>query len=601
VKNIFELLNTCNIKDAKCMIIVPPFAQVDMPNLGVHILQGLARKQGVEVEIIYSNLFFASMIGLERYDILSHPPFNFLFGERVFSRSAHGLPAFGDDSQSIVSLASRLQTAMDTEDLCKIERCAGDFCEKMAKWLCGTDVRLIGFTSSYQQTNASIAIARRCKLINSHIKTVMGGANCGGSMGEAILSLARGAIDHVFSGESEQSFSENVSKLIYGENSSSRVIYGTPVFNLDDNPVPDYSNYFMQMKIALPQVDIAKCEIVYETSRGCWWGEKHQCTFCGLNPDAITFRSKSEDKVLNDLDTLLHKSPTKKIVMADNIMPYAYHKTLIPQLIKNDMGAEIIYEQKANLNLDQLYSLRSAGVRRIQPGIEALSSSLLKRMNKGTSARQNINCLRYARSIGIDLLWNLLVDFPNDQQEDYAETLRILPALVHLQPPLSCSPVLIDRFSEYYNKHSTYGIENIRPMPLCYAGTFPRNADLEALAYHFEADYKNWYRSSPETRLEVNDMINKWRAAWDEGAYVPALYVMDFDNECYMIVDTRNSAHPKITPITEEEVRVVLIDSPMLNPLSKWAIDNQYAVAIDGTSVALACASYETLKHYSAG
>lgn len=31
--------------------------------------------------------------------------------------------------------------------------------------------------------------------------------------------------------------------------------------------------------------------LLYEASLGCWWGEKHHCTFCGLNGTTMKFRA----------------------------------------------------------------------------------------------------------------------------------------------------------------------------------------------------------------------------------------------------------------------------------------------------------------------
>ena len=35
-----------------------------------------------------------------------------------------------------------------------------------------------------------------------------------------------------------------------------------------------------------------------ETARGCWWGERQHCTFCGLNGATMAFRSKTPERVL---------------------------------------------------------------------------------------------------------------------------------------------------------------------------------------------------------------------------------------------------------------------------------------------------------------
>ena len=108
-------------------------------------------------------------------------------------------------------------------------------------------------------------------------------------------------------------------------------------------------------------------------------------------------------------------------------MPRSYFKTLLPRLATELPGIQVFYEEKSNLTLDQVEALRKAGVCDIQPGIEALSSALLTRMDKGVTARQNIALMRYARAVGLTLTWNLLYAFPGDHVEDYEETLRSCP------------------------------------------------------------------------------------------------------------------------------------------------------------------------------
>jgi radical SAM superfamily enzyme YgiQ (UPF0313 family) len=38
-----------------------------------------------------------------------------------------------------------------------------------------------------------------------------------------------------------------------------------------------------------------------ETARGCWWGAKHHCTFCGLNQNDMAFRAKSPQCAMDEL------------------------------------------------------------------------------------------------------------------------------------------------------------------------------------------------------------------------------------------------------------------------------------------------------------
>src|SRR5262249_37819581 len=147
--------------------------------------------------------------------------------------------------------------------------------------------------------------------------------------------------------------------------------------------------FYQQFKALLPNSTLAESEVIwlpYESSRGCWWGEKHHCTFCGLNAQTMKYREKSPDRVINDLNKLLKTHPTRRVCMVDNIMPHTYFRTLIPRLGSEIPDLHMFYEQKANLSLGQVTALKDAGILEVQPGIEALSSSLLKSMDKGVSA-----------------------------------------------------------------------------------------------------------------------------------------------------------------------------------------------------------------------
>ena len=92
-------------------------------------------------------------------------------------------------------------------------------------------------------------------------------------------------------------------------------------------------------------------------------------------------------------------------------MPYTYFRTLLPRLAGAFPGVTIFFEQRASLSLSQLLALKRAGVTCIQPGIELLSTRF-SLMNKGLLTRQNLLLLRNARTVGIDLIWNLLWDSP---------------------------------------------------------------------------------------------------------------------------------------------------------------------------------------------
>ena len=81
-------------------------------------------------------------------------------------------------------------------------------------------------------------------------------------------------LDHVFSGESEKSFPKFLSRVRQGERWVSKVIEGEPCLDLDGLPLPDFAEYYEQLRRYLPDSvlqDAAMVWLPYETSRGCWW------------------------------------------------------------------------------------------------------------------------------------------------------------------------------------------------------------------------------------------------------------------------------------------------------------------------------------------
>ena len=100
---------------------------------------------------------------------------------------------------------------------------------------------------------------------------------------------------------------------------------------MDALPVPDFDDYF-DLLARDPALYGATPSLLMETSRGCWWGAKSHCTFCGLNGGAMGFRSKGADRVLAELDALRSRWPLQNVSVVDNILDMKYFGTLLPRL-----------------------------------------------------------------------------------------------------------------------------------------------------------------------------------------------------------------------------------------------------------------------------
>lgn len=590
--DISAVLRRCDL-----LLVVPPFAWLDRPSLGIHLIQAHARRAGIDAQILYANALFAAWFGERTASTLANLQYGWFLGERLFARVAFGTPALGtDEGEGLVAPIEKLRARyqergvpfeLSLEHLRAIERQIPSWLESFVPAIAAVRHRVIGATTSFEQTAASIAILSGVKARTGAV-TILGGANCEGPMAEGVRSLGA-AIDHIFSGESDASFPAWLASWQRGEHGPT-IIPGEPLEDLDSLPIPDYSDYRAQLRAFLPPSVLAESHVTFETSRGCWWGAKRHCTFCGLNGRGMASREKSPDRVLEELATLIANHPTRRVAMTDNIMPHSYWKTVVPRLPAELPGLQVMYEQKANLTLPQVMELVAAGIDEIQPGIEALSTDLLALMAKGTTCAQNVALLRYARATGMRLQWNLLFGFPNDRIASYEETCELLPLLHHLPPPRGPIPVVLDRFSPYHDSPERYGIRSLTPVE-GYRAWVPAHASALDLAYHFTGQFESESLARTDVIAQLASEVTRWRDAYHGTR--PDLSV-DRDATGYWLVDTRAVAvEPGRHRIDEARAIAILTrrSATHLDAASAWAVERRCCVIRDHKIIPLATAA----------
>ena len=117
------------------------------------------------------------------------------------------------------------------------------------------------------------------------------------------------------------------------------------VRNMDLLPLPTYEDYMEQLdRTSLAGQFLP--EIPFETSRGCWWGQKHHCTFCGINDELMAFRSKSAGRVIDDLLKLHERYPRHRMTATDEIMSPKYYTELLPEFARVIPGSTCIMKSR---------------------------------------------------------------------------------------------------------------------------------------------------------------------------------------------------------------------------------------------------------------
>ncbi|MBT8399201.1 MAG: RiPP maturation radical SAM C-methyltransferase, partial [Rhodothermia bacterium] len=328
--------------------------------------------------------------------------------------------------------------------------------------------------------------------------------------------------------------------------------------NLDELPFPNYDDYFDQLSRSTGRFDV---ELPFESARGCWWGAKHHCTFCGLNGADMTFRRKSPARLLEEVRSLYSRYGDRIRGMFDvsNILDMKYFDDFIPGLSRLAASDDfyIFVETKSNLSRSQVAALADARVNRIQPGIESLSTPILRLMRKGCTSLQNIELLKWCQLSGVRPEWNLLYGFPGEDRDEYDRQIELMPLLHHLPPPANVGPVRVDRFSPYFETPEDFGITALCPQaPYRHVYRVPPD-ELDNIAYYFDFECPTLRTDGYATALEAG--VRRWEEAF---GHVELLgYRLD---DSLMIHDTRACAVQEWTPLEGPQAHAIeLLESSL--------------------------------------
>lgn len=501
-----------------------PFGHAKYPSIQLGTLATVLKARGIEAKSHYLNLNFAGLIGFPLYDTLCEQ--QLLIGEWLFSRLLfRDTPQHSKYLTSFKPLCDRIgqMTGAGLSRLQEIEeRVAPQFLTWASTSIDWGRYRVIGFTSMFHQNVASLTLAKLIKDLYPHIAIVFGGANYDGDMGPEYFR-AFPWIDYAVIGEGEVAFPALVRHILDGgpgplpRGVMARRGTGT---HYDPSPdlfsdfhlmgPPDYDDYFEQLAQVHPSAasDFSRI-LLYESARGCWWGEKHHCTFCGLNAQSMKFRAKKAEQVLDELRYLSARYNATRFRFVDNIIDLAYIDTVFGKLAEGRYDLDIFIETKSNLPKRQIHTLARGGVKVMQPGIESLSEATLREMDKGVSPMQNLVCLKWSSYYNVHVSWNILLGFPNETPEDYRKQIALIPAITHFPPPESVGQFWLERFSPYFTNPGRYGITITGP-GVAYGYVYdPSRVNLGKVAYDFE--YELAHRVDPALVQELTDLTDRWK------------------------------------------------------------------------------------------
>lgn len=545
---------------SRVLLVNMPFSNLRWPNLGISLLKAALARRGIGCDVAYLNFDFAERVGFDTYCWIADCFAFVLGGERLFARHYFGA-AIPDDERYFDDVLLPADPGLSDADRRDFEAVGEqvepflDDCEAKIDW---ARYAIVGFAASFQQTMPSMCLARRIKQRWPDVRILLGGAACEGPMGGELLRQFP-QVDYVFLGEADLTLGPVVEQILAGKavdlppgvmgreslalDEKGGMGTGLPpdpgaslVRDLDELPYPDCDDYFMRWQ-ASPLRSQIEPLLFFETSRGCWWGEKHHCLFCGLNGSTLAFRSKSPQRAVDELRHLVERHRMRRACSADNILDYRYFDSFLPRLQAAGLGLTFEYEMKTNVTRAQASALVASGLGAAQLGIETFVTSLLRRIGKGANGLQNLQALKWFSEAGIEVKWNLLYGFPGEEPADYAWLADLLPSLYHLAPPLAVGRVRMDRFAPYFDAPQAHGMVNPRPNR-AFACVYPfGRAALERMAYYYEFDFADGRNPTDYAQAAL-----KAAETWQQLGGAVALRYWDRPDGVLILHDTRPSA-----------------------------------------------------------
>ncbi len=483
-------------------------------------------------ETIYGALLFpARRAGIEK-----------LFLREAGTRSLAGRTGLG-------KVASQVKKA--TEDF--IDRCNWD------------DYLLAGFSVSLCQLTSSLYFIKRLKQKYPDLTVVIGGSTFSGMITQSFFDHFAD-IDAVINGEGELPLSRLVDclakaprlstlppikgvVLAQGAESNRSTAEFQQLQSLKNLPPPDYDDYF-EMLNSFGGRDVFFPTLPVEISRGCWWqkstennGRTAGCAFCNLNLQWTGYRAKDPRQAAAEIDQLTGRHRCLSVALVDNVLPLKTAPAFFENLIDLKKDLHLFAEIRAATPLAQLRRMRRAGVQELQIGIEALSTSLLNKLHKGTTAIANLEIMKNCEALGIVNRSNLILNFPGSDENDVRQTLENLEFALPLRP-LRTVTFWLGAGSPVWQSPASYGISAVYNHPnwkCLFARSLVQSVPLMIQAYRGDRgrQQKIW--------RPVRHKVRQWRRFYEQagrnGRHQPLLSFRD-GRDFLIIRQQRPGAEP---------------------------------------------------------
>ena len=502
---------------AKVLLVAMPFAGVTIPSIQLPLLAEYLRRQNIHVDEAHLYLKAADIYGILQYYKLISPPNDSYAAQLAYARYA--FPKHWRQVQS------KCQSYYDKINNISTEH---DDCLSFSEYINRSDIfyqwvmdnidwkkyTLVGFTLNYGQFLPSLAIAKYIKERYPEKIIVFGGSRTTGDIGKHVLEVFD-YVDYIVSSEGEEALYQlcvhsdmyqHIPNLIYRLDEEIKWNKSQKQITLDSLPILSFDQFFTQLQTVSPEVQQFfqyHGRIPVEISRGCWW---NKCSFCNLNIQHASYREKSVERILEEIKAVSEKYKILCFELIGNTLPKKQYRNLCNAL--KDLGKDItlfVEARAGQMSREDYILLKEAGFTTIQTGIESFSSHYLQTMNKGARVIDNIAALKFCKENDINNVYNLIVNYPNEEPVDFEQTQNTVQLIQqYLDPPNLCQ-LRVLYGSPIYSHPEQFNIRSFHPAPIDTL-LFPSEVLEKNIGFVFDFTLRH-----EKTQHNWDDLVQQWK------------------------------------------------------------------------------------------
>lgn len=329
-------------------------------------------------------------------------------------------------------------------------------------------------TPDYGQVKSIVKMVRE----NTSAEVLCGGVHTTAYPEECVKDLN---VDVAFIAEAEESVrmwgrgvdKKDIPGIVYrDENGDIKSNKRTPyIKDLDTTPIPAY--HLFDLKEYVSNIILTKKNPAgwLETSRGCVF----DCSYCDKGLHGRTFRSKSTERVLFEIENMLHLGFKEIHISDDGFTTNIQRATAICESI---LAKGLVFPWSCvngirvdRVNQELLNIMAKAGCYRISFGIETGNQKVLNDLGKKITLKQVKDAVRIARIAGMEVFGYFMLALPTDTEATLRDTIKFATELdldlakCSITVPFPGSPLFYSYEQKKLIKTRDWSLYNVYKVP----------------------------------------------------------------------------------------------------------------------------------------